>query len=174
MNQGKSKKSYGLGASGIKRGRKRQGRRPEQQADEMHGAVERVSLNLYFPFIPHNRGEKVKVEWFPFVSRRRVLTFGQRAWCLKFLGVEMDGDPGRDVPVSFDRVPLRFRPGIIDIGEGVAIFKGPITDVGHAGGDGDGEKGVAAIEGLSPDGDNAIGNGDRGEGITHSEGRNPN
>ena len=59
---------------------------PEQQADAAHGAAERVALNLPFSFVPHNRCEKVKVEWFPFVSRRWVVVFKRRAFltrCLK-------------------------------------------------------------------------------------------
>ena len=49
----------------------------------------------------------------------------------------MDGGPGRDVSVPLDRVPFRFRSGIIDIGEGGAALEGVIADGGHAGGDGD-------------------------------------
>ena len=50
---------------------------PEQQADAAHGAAERVALNLPFSFVPHNRGEKVKVEKFLFVSRGWVLALSE-------------------------------------------------------------------------------------------------
>ena len=49
----------------------------------------------------------------------------------------MDGGPGRNISASFDRIPSRFRPGKVDIGEGGAAVEGVIADGGHAGGDGD-------------------------------------
>ena len=79
MNQGKSKKSYGLGVNG-KDGA------PEQEADDMHCAMEKVALNLPFSFVSHNRGGRVETEMFLFVSRGWVLAFDQRALltsCLK-------------------------------------------------------------------------------------------
>ena len=44
----------------------------------------------------------------------------------------MDSGPGRNLFVSFDRIPLRFRPGKVDIGEGGAAVEGEIVDGGHA------------------------------------------
>ena len=75
----------------------------------------------------------------------------------------MDGGPGRNISASFDRIPLRFRPGIIDIGEGEAVFEGLIPDGGHARGDGDRGKRGAALEGRIPDGGHALGDGDRSQ-----------
>ena len=58
---------------------------PKQEADKMDCAMEKVALNLPFSFVPHNRGEKVKVERFLFVSRGWVLPFKGRAFLRKHL-----------------------------------------------------------------------------------------
>ena len=63
MSQGKAKQNHGLGASGIEEGgvNGKEGI-AKKQADAAYGATEKVSLTLHFPFVPHNRGEKVKVD----------------------------------------------------------------------------------------------------------------
>ena len=80
--------NHGLSASGTKRGVNDKEGITKQQADEMHAAAEMVTSIIRF-FVPHNRGEKVKVERFPFVSRRRVLAFDQRAFITR--GLQRDG-----------------------------------------------------------------------------------
>lgn len=62
----------------------------------------------------------------------------------------MDGNPGRNVSASWDRLPLRLRPGIIDIGEGGAALEGPIPDEDYAGGDGNrGQRGTVPEGGIT-------------------------
>ena len=88
----------------------------------------------------------------------------------------MDGSPGRDEESpfpSFDCVPLCFRPGIIDIGEGGAFVEGAFPDVCHAGWDGDRGQGGTVREGVILDVCHAGWDGDRGQGGAALEGGIP-